>query len=263
MGAKTLLLLLDERADVPDFDEVLALAATLGVEAITAVAAGGVTPPGHGVPAGPALMLLREREIGDAFLAMRETLEPRARGFRFEWRARICADPTGWVLEQAARCDLIATSRPGRRPLGDIDLGRLILSAGRPVLVLPRAFKAVLLTRVAVGFRNTREGRLVVQATLPLMRRADQVFVVGMGKSSPDDDLADVVAWLGDHGVFAQGRHVEGPATATGLTHAAQQLGAQILISGAYGHGQTRERLFGGVTRDLIEDCALPWLTVH
>jgi nucleotide-binding universal stress UspA family protein len=263
MGAKTLLLLLDERADVPDFDEVQALAATLGVEAITAVAAGSVTPPGHGVPAGPALMLLREREIGDAFVAMRETLEPRARGFRFEWRARICADPTGWVLEQAARCDLIATSRPGRRPLSDIDIGRLILLAGRPVLVLPRAFKAVPVTRVAIGYRNTREGRLVVQAALPLMRRADQVFVIGMGKAAPEQDLTDVVAWLGDHGVFAQGRHVEGPATAASLTQAAQQLGGQVLVSGAYGHGQTRERLFGGVTRDLIEDCALPWLTLH
>jgi nucleotide-binding universal stress UspA family protein len=262
MGENTLLRL-DERADVPDFDEVLALAASLGVEEITAVEVGSVTPPGHGVPAGPALMLLREREIGDAFLAMRETLEPRACGFRFEWRACVGANPTGWVLDQAARYDLIATSRPGRRPLGDIDLGRLILSAGRPVLVLPRGFKAVPVTRVAVGYRNNREGRLVVQAALPLMRRADQVIVVGMGKAAPEQDLTDVVTWLGDHGVFAQGRHAEGPATAASLTQAAQQLGAQVLVSGAYGHGQTRERLFGAMTRDLIEDYSLPWLTLH
>jgi len=35
------------------------------------------------------------------------------------------------------------------------------------------------------------------------------------------------------------------------------------LAATRYGPGQTRERLFRGVTRDLIEGCEPPWLTIH
>lgn len=263
MAYRSAVLILDAREDAARFDDLVALAASLGAETGTAVVASEVIPPGHGVPVGPGTLMLRAREAEDALLAMRETLVPGVRGVRLDWRSRVVADPTGFVLDQAARGDLVIVSRPGRKPQADLDLARLILSAGRPVLVLPRAWTAAPVRRVALAYRNTREGRIAVAAALPVLRLADQALIIGMGKAAPATDLEDVTAQLCDHGVFAEIRHLDGPATAMGLTRAAQHLDAQILVSGAYGHGEARERIFGGVTRDLIADCALPWLTLH
>ena len=35
-------------------------------------------------------------------------------------------------------------------------------------------------------------------------------------------------------------------------------VGAELLVMGAYGHSRLRERIFGGVTRSMIEDVTLP-----
>lgn len=54
MSIRNLLIDLNAAEDLPRLDVVLALAADPGAAELTAVAAGGVTPPGHGVPVGRA-----------------------------------------------------------------------------------------------------------------------------------------------------------------------------------------------------------------
>ncbi len=263
MSFKNGLLILDERDTLQSLECLLAQARAMGVDEITAVAAGGVTPPGHGVPAGPGLMLLREREIRDAFRRLHEEVAAHTRGVSLDWRAEVNADPTGFVLDQAARSDLMILARHQGGPQ-HLDLGRLIVAAGRPVLSLPAAFEPTPFVRTAIGYRRTRESRLAIAAALPALRRSSLVLVIGIGDECSQSDLADVVAHLASQGVHARSRHQTGRApTAAALTEAARDEGAQLLVSGAYGHSRSQEWLFGGITQDLLSNSPLPWLTIH
>jgi nucleotide-binding universal stress UspA family protein len=43
----------------------------------------------------------------------------------------------------------------------------------------------------------------------------------------------------------------------------ARDVGAGLLITGAYGHSRYREWVLGGVTRELLEHTAMPLLMAH
>lgn len=266
MPIRNLLLHLNGVGDMARLDVVLAMAADLGATELTAVAAGGVTPPGHGVPVGPGPMLPREQEIRSAFLTIQTEVLARVNGLRLEWRGDVTPDPTGFLIEQSARADLLVVARDARAgaSLGDLDLGRLVLSAGRPVLVLPAHPPTTRFRRITVAYRRTREGRLAVQAALPVLAQADRVMVVGVGSESPEAHLVDVVAHLGCHGVFAEARHLpEHGAPAATVVELAHACDSDLIVCGAYGNGRAREWLLGGFTRDLVGDCALPCLMIH
>jgi nucleotide-binding universal stress UspA family protein len=266
MAFPSVLLHLDERDDVSRIGPLLDFARDFGGEGLTVVAAGGVVPPGYGVPVGPGLMLTREREIREAFADMKAEMTTRVHGVTLEWRSDVTTDPTGFVLDQLSRADLMIVSRPERKTgrLGDLDLGRLLVEAGRPVLIPADPNHPIARSRIAIAFKPTREGRLAVTASLPLLKAADRVVVIALGHESRREDLFDVKIHLSGHGVQAETLvFPDQPATGEALANAASSCGADLLVCGAYGSGRAREYLFGGVTRDLIASCRLPCLMIH
>jgi nucleotide-binding universal stress UspA family protein len=63
----------------------------------------------------------------------------------------------------------------------------------------------------------------------------------------------DVVAWLSRHGLTASGQVPEkcGDAPAQ-LERIASEVGAGLVVAGAYGHSRLREWILGGVTKHLV-----------
>lgn len=267
VGYRNILLHLDEHDDEARLGSFLSLAHDLGARELTAVAAAGVTPPLTGLPIGPGQLLMREADIRAAMLRLRERISGADFGFRVEWRSDVVADPTAFMLAQVARSDLVMVRRRGDtdRGLGPLDLERLVFGAGRPTFVVSETWDYKRLRCVLVAYKAGREARLAVTAALPLLQLADQVLVVGVGDESTMDDLADVAAHLGCHGVYAEARHVphKGLASAGALIDAAQAAGCGAIVCGAFRHGRVTERLFGGVTRDLLIRSPLPCLMVH
>jgi nucleotide-binding universal stress UspA family protein len=60
-------------------------------------------------------------------------------------------------------------------------------------------------------------------------------------------------------------RHLDAPpgAIAETLQLAALEMGADLLIAGAYGHPKLWEKFLGGVTRNLLEHMRLPIMLSH
>ncbi|OYX55051.1 MAG: hypothetical protein B7Y86_14695 [Brevundimonas subvibrioides] len=92
MSIRNLLIDLNAAEDLPRLHVVLALAADPGAADLTAVAARGVTPPGHGFPVGPGVMQVRERDIRTAVLSLQADLVARAEDLRLEWGGDVTAD---------------------------------------------------------------------------------------------------------------------------------------------------------------------------
>ena len=75
----------------------------------------------------------------------------------------------------------------------------------------------------------------------------------------------DVAHYLGLHGVKASAlrRGPSGDSVAASIQDAARAFGADLIVSGAYGHNRVREWVFGGVTRELLDHSPICCLMSH
>lgn len=180
-----------------------------------------------------------------------------------QWRGAV-GGPTSSLLEQARAADLVVTRSPARTWLGNgyrhIDLGSLVLHAGRPVFVAGDNVEHLSTNRILVAWKDTREARRALADALPLLSLAAEVFVVTI---DPEEDshaksvLADVSDYLGRHGIKARTEVIMVKSEGERLTEFARSIHADIVVSGAYGHSRLRELVFGGVTRSLLKDGGL------
>ena len=233
---------------------------------------------GDGYIAGDAFEQDREekdREVAAAEAAFRTAFRDRSN--ILEWRSTVTlASSSTWVADQARCADLIVTGvaaadffDPSRR----VDTGELLMQAGRPVLVVPAGAPnnvpagapdnvpagadTPTLDHAMIAWKDTRETRRAVLDALPLLQRFTRVSVV---EAAAKDDMAgarqhvaDVVAWLGRHGIAADSKAVHRTGDdAAQLDGLAQERGADLVVAGAYGHSRVREWALGGVTRSLL-----------
>lgn len=186
-----------------------------------------------------------------------------------EWRSAI-ARPLDYVCAEARSADLvIATSNPGGAAIDlarQLDPGLLVMQVGRPVLIVPPEIDGLSLDSALVCWKDTRESRRALWNALPLLQHVKTVNLVEVIEQDTNRNAAlkrvtDVVNWLGRHGVdgcYMVPTDVEDAPRR--LATLADELEADVVIAGAYGHARLREWMFGGVSRDLLtrsKRCAL------
>lgn len=163
----------------------------------------------------------------------------------------------GELLAEAARgADLTVLAQEGGtglEGLGPQPIHHVILSAGGPVLVLPRVgLGAALGRRVVVAWNGSREAARAAKDALPLIEAAEAVTLLAAG----EDAAATLDAGtnlLKRHGAEITARQIEpGRDHGTTLLEAAAAEDADLLVMGAYGHSRLREIVLGGATREVL-----------
>lgn len=146
----------------------------------------------------------------------------------------------------------------------------VLFEGGVPVLTAPegRRLKAAP-KRVAVGWNESPEALAAVRAALPLLQGAETVHVVvidppthGPTRSDPGGPLSQ---YLARHGVSVEIDVLSKtmPKVSDVLQRHAMDIDADLVVMGAYGHSRFREAIFGGATREMLEDTRLPLLLAH
>lgn len=236
------------------------------------VAAEEVVVPYYGdgaIAIDPAIIEQAKREAAEK-LAKAETVFRRAAGTinDIDWRCAI-GSPNAFVLEQARAADLVVVGRQGPDDASHggmaISPGDLVMGLGRPILVVPPRKEHLAGKRIVIAWKDTREARRAVWDAMPLLKRAERVFVLAVGPDAGQQGAADVCDHLQRHGVPGRVTLRSEPAKSIvdELTDFAEQEGADLIVSGAYGHSRLREWLFGGVTRDLLDATPVPCLLSH
>ena len=189
-----------------------------------------------------------------------------------EWRSAVTnCSLADHLASQAGGADLIlvaARSDGPANPARQIDVGDLVMQAGRPVLLVVPAPVPVRMDRVLVAWKNTIEARRATAGALPLLKRAKAVSLVEI---TNEDDLeaarcrlTEVAAWLARHGVTAEIHAIRrSDGDADGLATAADDMDADVVVAGAYGHSRIKEWALGGVTRTLLRRGVRPSLISH
>ncbi len=205
-----------------------------------------------------------EREIADIeerLVALKSEFDKLVRDAnRASWRGMV-GDPTRFLSLQARAADLLVAgvNDSGVSRSRSIDPGELILSAGRPVLFATRDHRPMTAENVLVAWKDSREARRAVADSMPFLIQARQVLVATIeegDRAGARDSAADVVRFLMKHGVKARSDVIDvgHSDTTEAVLEIAVEIGADLTVSGGYGHSRLREWVFGGVTRTLLKD---------
>ncbi|QIG48374.1 universal stress protein [Nordella sp. HKS 07] len=182
---------------------------------------------------------------------------------------------TNHVIDYARRSDIAIINQPpedgGLSVTGRAFVEQILLSTGRPTLVLPRkGGTSAVAELVIIGWSGKRESARAAFDSVPLLTGANEVRVVWVDPemeytspgSLPGVDLATA---LSRHGVKAvieplsTGGREAGEALLTKISDS----GAGLLVMGAYGHSRLSELILGGATRFVLSGMNCPVLFSH
>ncbi|KRB52596.1 universal stress protein [Phenylobacterium sp. Root700] len=238
-------------------DDLNAMVIGLGAAAIPplAVSAGGA----YAGLDGEWLALMGEQirlNLAGSQKVFEEAIGARSHEWRTQW-----LEPTPALAQAARSADLIIVRHggPGRPiPYSDVEVGQLVVSAGRPVLICPPGHDYLGKGPVLVAWKDSRESRRAITDALPLLQRSEDVLIVEVSQDADTSPAAarieEVAAALARHGVRARGEVLESSGRADeAIMTRAGQLGAELIVAGGYGHTRLGEWAFGGVTRSLLE----------
>lgn len=178
------------------------------------------------------------------------------------------------VAARARFSDLVIQPKPYGKGRGGVDLEAEVEGAlfegQAPVLVLPEGFAGPVKTnKIVLAWNESAESLVAARAALPLIVEADAVHVVvidppqhGPNRSDPGGLLSQ---YLARHGAKVEVDVLSKsmPRVSDVLNRHVSDLGADMIVMGAYGHSRFREAILGGATRNMLENCPVPVFMAH
>lgn len=183
-----------------------------------------------------------------------------------DWSTPDPNEPPEALALRARFFDLAITARaevshhPARRLAEEVALG-----GGAPCLLAPGAAESAALSRVVVAWNGSAQAKRALDDALPLLKAAAAVQLLVLGDApgwlefcSPEQ----MVRRLARHDVDAELRITprDGEGHGGDLAAACAAFDADLLVMGAYSHARGGEVLFGGATRDVLAEFAIPVL---
>lgn len=177
------------------------------------------------------------------------------------------------VAQRAQFADLVVMPKPygTDRGLEDEAAIEAAMFDGRaPLLVMPGDADANSIgQRIVIAWNQSPEALIAVRAALPMLKVAETVNITiidpprhGPDRSDPGGALSQM---LSRHGVKAEISVLAKtmPRVADVLSRHVQDIEADMVVMGAYGHSRFREAILGGATRNMLENTAVPVLMAH
>ncbi|MCC0027860.1 MAG: universal stress protein [Zhengella sp.] len=188
-----------------------------------------------------------------------------------EWRSASTRgmDTSGAVIDSARCADLVIAGQADGKGSSKLnaEVERVIFESGRPVLAVPYAAKIPSrIDRVVVAWNGTREAARATFDALPFIMGANEVEVFTVDPKREDQTPAlagaEIASVLARHGanVKTETQISDGIPVSAIIENRLADTQADLLVMGAYSHARWTERLFGGVTRTVLE--SMPCITL-
>jgi nucleotide-binding universal stress UspA family protein len=179
------------------------------------------------------------------------------------------------VANAASFCDLVVQHRPygdDQGPEAEAVVESALFDAHAPVLILPGAFAGNTLAipkRILLAWNQSAEALIAAKRALPFLKVADMVDVTVVDPPAHGPERSDpggmLCQFLVRHGVKAKVTVLARtrPRISEVLAEHAADIGADMMVMGAYSHSRLREAVLGGATREVLENTAIPVLMAH
>ena len=281
MSYKTLLVYLDAAEDsAVRLDAACGLAAHFGAH-LSALAMSPQLPAYVASGVGAAAVEINVRQFEES----REQAQAIANAASKRLVEKSQLGDTRWVSQElfglreiaaihGRQSDLILAGQPTQdqwNHLREVAFEGALYSSGRPVMLLPSNWHgSAVLDNVLVAWDASKEAARALSSAAPILDQAKSVTVAivdpepwhqGFGED-PGNEVATV---LSRHCKNVELTKIpsSGSSIAQALMAKADDVSANLIVMGGYGHSRFRESLFGGVTREMVERTKLPLFMSH
>ncbi len=164
--------------------------------------------------------------------------------------------------------DLSVVGRPvsGLSAPATSTLETILFDSGRPILIAPPAAPSTLAGTIVISWNGSTETARTIALAGPFLAIAKKVVVLTVeGVMVPGPTADEVARYLRLAGVSAEAREVAAGGRGGGeaILAEAAELGASLLIKGAYTNSRLRQMIFGGATSHILAAAELPVLMAH
>ncbi|MGB3245074.1 MAG: universal stress protein [Sulfitobacter sp.] len=144
---------------------------------------------------------------------------------------------------------------------------QVIRESGRPVIVVPLDYDGPEIgANVVLGWSDTREAARAAHDMLGITDAGANLTVLRVGKTPQDAmkdaDAIDVVEMFARHGLKSSLEHRDpmGDSISDVLNRVAFEQGADLIVTGAFGHSRTYDFVIGATSYALLRDHRIPVL---
>lgn len=213
----------------------------------------------------------RAREAFEAFTARhslpRAASQPPGAGICADWRIESSSGHAA-IGGLGRVFDLIVLGRPLRDSVSPSTaaLETALFESGRPLLIAPPDPPRELGQRIVIAWNCSTETARTVAFAMPFLAQAQQITVLTVQRGTvPGPSAAELAHNLQRHGLAVDWREVPSGEHGPGETvlRQARELGADLLIKGAYTQSRLRQLIFGGVTSHILAEAELPVIMAH
>ncbi|MGO4910162.1 universal stress protein [Pseudorhodobacter sp. W20_MBD10_FR17] len=177
------------------------------------------------------------------------------------------------IAKQAALCDFVFLNPSISKVEQSFDaaLRGSLLQSPVGVVMNSGAIGPVLSAKYPlIAWNNSVPSVKAVHRALPILKQAETVTIAvfdpdAHSTADGEDPGADVASWLSRHGCNVVVQQVPSGGLSIGdcILHKADEMGADLIVMGAYSHSRFKERLLGGTTQTVIEQTRHPLLLAH
>lgn len=143
----------------------------------------------------------------------------------------------------------------------------IALRSGRPVVVVPDTYVTPTLSdHVLVAWDGKRSAARALGDAMYVLEGNRKVTILTIGGAKPEMPVdGGILRHLERHGIQSQhlhNAHRSGSIAAI-IKDTADEVGAKLIVMGAYEHSKLTQDLFGGVTHDVIRTARVPVFMAH
>jgi nucleotide-binding universal stress UspA family protein len=164
--------------------------------------------------------------------------------------------------------DLIAVARPlpGAAVPSMSALEAALFESGRPVLIAPPTPPDKLGDVVVVAWNGSTETARTIALAMPFLAQAETVVVLSVEDGMvPGPSGGEIAHGLMRNGIAAKTQQIRAGDRSVGaaILDRCRELGADLLLKGAYTHSRLRQMIFGGATSHILGAAELPVIMAH
>ena len=169
------------------------------------------------------------------------------------------------IGEESRIFDLTVVARSTRSPHWKTLFEMALFEGGRPVMLTPEGWDKPLGDTIVVAWNRSTETARLIGQSLPILRSAKAVHIVeleGWYASGPDGKA--LKSYLASHGIEAAQHKSEAPnGPGARMVEISRDLGADLMLKGAYTQSRLTQLIFGGATRLILDQADIPVIFAH
>ena len=159
--------------------------------------------------------------------------------------------------------DIVVVGRPGsgRGDPRRATLESVLFEAGRPILIAPPVAPEKLGENIVIAWNGSTETARTLGFVMPFLEQAQKITVVTVLKGNvPGPTAAELARNLQRSGLDVHWRETDPRDRSVGqaILDESADLGADLIVKGAYTQSRLRQMIFGGATSHILAEATVP-----